>query len=139
MTTVDAADYAQLSRHRWYLSAYGYAARNRKAEDGPGPNTVWMHREILGMRGVGLVDHINQDRLDNRRSNLRPATKRLNALNAKRRRDNSSGAHGVRWHKAARKWTAEIYVRGRSIYLGLFDTIEEAISARLAAEEQHAA
>ena len=71
MTTVDDSDYESLKGYRWSL-INGYAARtSRKYEHLP--RTVKMHRQILGLLRSGKaiqVDHINGDRLDNRRANL---------------------------------------------------------------------
>jgi hypothetical protein len=84
------------------------------------------------------VDHINGDRSDNRPCNLRLAT---NAENIRSRhklnQNNTSGEHGVHWSSAASKWTAVIKVNRVALYLGLFDNIEDARAARIAAEVIH--
>lgn len=87
-----------------------------------------MHREIMGL-SIGdqrEVDHINGNRLDNRRCNLRLATHEQNMHNARRRKDNSSGFKGVSWKVRDRKWYAAIEISGKRIHLGVFDTAEEA-------------
>lgn len=75
------------------------------------------------------VDHINGDRSDNRWSNLRLASRSQNNCNSGRRRNNTSGHKGVRFHKKAGKWMAEARINGERIYLGLFDTAEAASEA----------
>jgi hypothetical protein len=80
------------------------------------------------------IDHINGVRNDNRINNLRVVTNTENARNANRRRDNTSGITGVSLDKYGRKWIAFIKVRRLQLYLGSFNTIEEAIAARKQAD-----
>lgn len=80
------------------------------------------------------IDHIDGNTLNNVFSNLREATRSKNCANRKTRSGTVSGAKGVYWHKANRKWCASA---GRK-YLGSFNTIEEASEAyRRAADELH--
>lgn len=128
-TLVDADDYERLASFRWHLFGGGYAARAAGNQ-----GRVYMHREILGVSGLDPlwhpVDHINHDPLDNRRSNLRLATKSENALNQRGAQKHSqSGIRGVFWHKGAGRWTAQVRCQGRKYWLGLFDTAEEADAA----------
>lgn len=94
-----------------------------------------LHRVILE-RSLGRkllkeedVDHISMDGLDNRRSNLRVATRSQNSQNTPKRRNNTSGYKGVIWHKRNKKWYARIGYKGKSISLGLHDTPEQAYEA----------
>lgn len=80
-----------------------------------------------------LIDHINQDRSDNRITNLRAADKSINSFNSKIRADNKSGVRGVNWFKPRRLWRAYLTNKGPQIHLGYFPTIEEAVAARAAA------
>lgn len=80
------------------------------------------------------IDHENQDRKDNRISNLRDVPNNINGKNQRKRVTNTSGHTGVYWNKAARKWCAEILVDSRYVYLGLFEDINDAIAARQAAD-----
>lgn len=79
-----------------------------------------------------LVDHINHNTLDNRRSNLRLCTKAENNRNAKRRSDNSLGLKGVSFEQSKNKFRARIKVNGKQRSLGHFDTAEEAHAAYVA-------
>lgn len=81
-----------------------------------------------------LIDHIDQNRSNNRWANLREATHTMNMQNAKIRSDNTSGVKGVTWSKARQCWVAQIQVKGMGLFLGHFDTMSEALDARKKAE-----
>jgi len=80
------------------------------------------------------IDHINQDKLDNRWINLRPTTKSQNARNAKKYDTNTSGHVGIIWQPRYQKWLAQMVVDYKQLYLGRFNDINDAIAARKAAE-----
>jgi len=129
-----------LGQFRWHLTPHGYVATSRgpslERAIGPGPLIVMMHRVVLGMVGRhdGTdVDHINMDRLDNRRENLRRASRSQNMANQEARA--RSGFKGVYWH--AGRWVASITVNYRSIHLGRHATAIEAAAAYDAAALLH--
>lgn len=108
----------------WHFSN-GYALHNV-----PGRTSqVRMHRVIMDAPDDKQIDHINGDKLDNRRENLRLATNAENQRNTKRRSDNTSGYKGV-WQITNGRWRARLAVDGRDIHLGYFDTAEEAAAVR---------
>lgn len=85
---------------------------------------AWLY--MTGEWPSALVDHINMDRSDNRWENLRLATKSQNMFNRPAPSDNTSGYKGVHKHTQCDRWTAQICVNYKKIYLGLFKTAEEA-------------
>jgi hypothetical protein len=95
---------------------------------------VLMHRLIVSDTTLE-IDHINQNGLDNRRSNLRPATPTLNRLNSDRFcRPGRDGVRGV--YRFRSKWRAQINVKGVHHHLGTFETKEAATIARKIAQER---
>lgn len=83
------------------------------------------------------VDHIDGDRLDNRKSKLRVCARNKNALNKGLYINNTSGVTGVSWHKNYQKWSAYIQIEHKNITLGFFDDFNDAVQARLEAEKRY--
>lgn len=115
--------------------AKGYI-RMRVATPGRGPEWFASHRlAVAYVTGVDPgpceVDHINGNPCDNRFANLRVCEKSQNQANARRRRDSRSGFKGVR--REGNKWVARCRHNGTRVYLGLYDTPEEAHAAYTAA------
>lgn len=81
--------------------------------------TVWLHRLVLGFPDCD-VDHIDRDRSNNLRSNLRLATHSQNLANSGPRSTNKSGYKGVSWDKRRNLWEASITRNGRKIYIGSY-------------------
>ncbi|MBN1363140.1 MAG: HNH endonuclease [Sedimentisphaerales bacterium] len=125
---VDAADYESLARYNWFALGNErtgfYAARWL-----PGHKTLLMHRAIMNPPPGMVVDHIDGNRSNNRRANLRVCTPEQNARNRRLRRDGSSRFKGVSFHRLSRKWIASICYDGKQIYLGSFDDETEAARA----------
>ena len=82
-----------------------------------------------GVLPSGEIDHINQDKADNRISNLRDVPKELNQRNGTRKGNNTSGVPGVTWHKQCGKWCAQASVDGKHYHIGLFEELMEAETA----------
>lgn len=93
---------------------------------------VWLH--YYGTWPKGEIDHINRIKDDNRIANLREVSHEQNMQNKSRYQVNTSGHTGVTWHKLTSKWQAVIRNVQKDVYLGIFDTKEEAIAARKAGE-----
>lgn len=124
---IDADLYDELNRHTWYISLHGYAMTHILGRG------VAMHRVILGLRtgDKRVADHINHNRLDNRRENLRACTRDGNNRNIQGRRHRISRYKGVSPNK--KRWMAQITFQRQVHHLGTFDTQEEAALAYNAA------
>jgi hypothetical protein len=142
---VDDEDYEWLSQWKWFASKpsaqQGFYAFRKTRVHPPRKDTrqttVGMHREIVKLQpgDERFVDHVNSDTLDNRKCNLRVATRGQNAANQRLSRKNTSGFKGVT--PVGNKWQAQIGISGRRIYLGLFNTPELAHAAYCAAAARH--
>ena len=127
---IDAGDAEAVLCYRWHLHASGYAARPRRAEDGPGPGMIYMHRSILNAPDrMPVRRRPGASRLDNRRAILRLATPSQSRAGYGLRRDNASGYCGVTWAKKRGCWQAQIQVDGKRHFLGYFTDKEDAARA----------
>lgn len=117
--------------HKWRLSTQGYIMTT---VDG---KVILLHRLITGAKEGEVVDHINHQTLNNLDENLRVCSRQENGRNSKLNKNNTSGITGVTWHKSAKKWHAQIMVSRKTISLGLFVNINDAIVARKAAEVKY--
>lgn len=84
-----------------------------------------------------IVDHINRNKLDNRKCNLRVCDMKVNSINRDLQSNNTTGHKGVYCDKKAGTWNARVTVDGKTIHLGTFTTKEEAIATRQAGEEKY--
>ena len=126
-TEVDSGDFEFLSQWKWRYCR-GYVVRSSLFRSGM-QRTVYMHREIMRIP-IGMeTDHIDGNKLNNRRGNLRICTEMQNRRSRGRDVDNTSGYEGVTWRKSNRKWVARIAVNKVPIHLGSFLTSEEAARA----------
>lgn len=131
---IDEADWPLVRGYRWRAtkSTRTYYASATVAGTWP-HKTALMHRVILGLDDSSIEgDHRDGDGLNNRRSNLRVATKLQNRRNKRLYRNSRSGFKGVKHNPnlhPLRQWIANIKANGRMIYLGAFGTKEEAAMA----------
>ncbi|OHB78747.1 MAG: hypothetical protein A2Z25_11800 [Planctomycetes bacterium RBG_16_55_9] len=89
-----------------------------------------MHREVLNVAEDFFVDHINCNGLDNRKANLRPATRAQNQCNRKKCHSKSRSRYkGLHWDRHWQKWRVRICVNRTKMQLGLFDDEIEAAKA----------
>lgn len=106
-TLLDQSDFEWASKYKWFQKWNDYVFRWGKKPNGK-PYMILLHREIMGESELD-VDHINRNRLDNRRSNLRFATRSQNLANKQKLSGNfTSKFKGVRWHQARNRWVATI-------------------------------
>jgi len=123
---VDARDYKRLSKYKWCAtSGPGQIYAMRRTKEG---KIVYMHREIMRAPKGSIVDHIDHNTLNNRRSNLRVCTRDQNCANTGPR-GGVSGFVGVYRHHENR-WEARITWRGRQYFCGVFSDPVEAAKAR---------
>lgn len=122
---VDDEDYEWLMQWKWHYSIGGYAQRNSPRINGKN-HKIHMHREINHTPEDFETDHINGNKLDNRRINLRTASRSQNAFNQKINKNNTSGVRGVYWQKLNKKWQAKIYINGMNHSLGYFTDLSDA-------------
>ncbi|MFN8994484.1 MAG: hypothetical protein ACK5X3_12605 [Pseudomonadota bacterium] len=132
---IDARDAHLVAGHNWHAVPSGhtfYAGRNQRIGDKV--HTVKMHRVLMDARGSAVIDHVNQNGLDNRRVNLREATLGQNQHNRKKQKS-SSRYKGVMLRKDSGKWQARIMVDGKHIQLGCYASEEDARAAYEVASE----
>ena len=128
---VDDADAALVSRYRWNMRGGGYAVAG--AASTGRTSSVYMHRLILGLTDPkDCTDHINGDKLDNRRVNLRVGTQALNNQNRAALPGASSRFRGVCWKQGDQKWIASVTVDGQVHNVGRF---RSELDAAYAADE----
>lgn len=111
---VDDEDFVRVTKIKWHFDGR-YAAWKPKT------GKVYLHRFIMG-KGKKDIDHINRDKLDCRKENLRFVTRSVNIFNKGMNKNNTSGIKGVYWHRGAKKWMVLI---GNN-YLGVFKNFNEA-------------
>lgn len=126
ITLVDDKDYENLNQYNWIMRC-GYVAR--VFYSGKKQRTLLMHRIIMNAGEKELIDHVNQNPLDNRKKNLRFCSRSTNAMNCKIHKHNTSGYKGVSYSKSLNKWRAYIVVNDKQISLGCYHSKEEAALA----------
>lgn len=131
---IDIEDVEKCKLYKWNLSCYGYVITHNKETK----KQMRLHRFILNPNDIEIIDHINGNKLDNTKCNLRICTNADNQKNrTKLSSNNTSGYIGVYWNKQKNKWVSEIKSNGKRFYLGSFEDLDDAIKARILAEEKH--
>lgn len=128
---IDAEDFEKVKNHSWCISKTGYPVANMNGK------VVKLHRYLLGLNNPDIiVDHINRNKLDNRKCNLRICTALENSRNASVSKNNKTGHLGISKTKEG-KFRARIMVNRKEIRLGRYEKIEDAIKARKKAEKKY--
>jgi len=127
---IDAEDVPLVAQHKWSASWNSsiqgfYAVRKIRRADGR-TTSLGLHVQVLRPALGFVADHISGATLDNRKANLRQATRAENARNRRAARRNTSGFKGVTWRARRSKWEAAITLDGKNKYLGSFATPESA-------------
>lgn len=130
--SVDDDDWSRLQRYTWHVvrpdGRKCYVRSHIRDESGK-QRTVYLHRLVMNA-GVGQeVDHINGDGLDNRKENLRFATRQENCRNSPKRAGTLSQFKGVYRDPKSGRWRAYIRVNYRMIWLGYFESERDAALA----------
>lgn len=127
----DKEDYEKIKSICWhYQKGYIVGLLNGKK--------ISMHRLVLDYyNSDSVIDHINGNKSDNRKQNLRICTQHQNSMNRKINSNNVSGYKGVSFNNKTHKWKARIKFNYQNIVLGEFEKIEDAITARIEAEKRY--
>lgn len=129
----DLEDYDKIKDYCWYETSNGARYNYLAAKNKETNKRIKMH-QLLGFSGY---DHINRNPMDNRKGNLRQATRQENNRNHVIGKNNSSGIIGVRFDENRNKWVAGIAINGKWTQIGRFDNKFDAIIARLKAEQEY--
>ena len=129
----DAEDYDLIKDRFWAISKEEYAFTNTKGNG----RVVRAHRLIMKCENGEIIDHIDGDRANNKKSNLRVCDATQNSQNRKVTSFNKSGKIGVSYNKRDDRYVAYIQIKGKMKYLGQYRNIEDAITARITAEEKY--
>lgn len=129
---IDHEDFELVSRFKWYFSSLGYVSRSGCKKH------FTLHQLIMKTKKGEYVDHVNRNKLDNRKENLRIVTNQQNSFNRIKSKNNKTGYKGVTYNKNANKFMSYINLNYKQIYLGLFnDKKEAAQSYNIAAIKYH--
>jgi hypothetical protein len=122
----------ELAKYKWHF-ACGYARRTVKGNH----IKIHMHRVIMNTPQGFDTDHINGNKLDNRKINLRICSRSENNKNVGKRKNNTSGYKGVYWDKNRNQWSSCIKVFSKTVQLGCFKEKEEAYKAYCEAAKKY--
>lgn len=136
---IDTEDLKKILQFKRYVSknSDGYAYMNWKNKE------LFIHRLLMDLpqyydyKEQIIVDHINGNRLDNRKCNLRICNKKDNPINCRLYKNNKSGVKGISWNKKLNKWQVSLQYKKQVIYLGIFSNLEEAKKVRSEAEDKY--
>ena len=124
-TIIDTEDYDKVKDYCWTL-ARDYAVTIKRGTK----ERIYLHRIIMNISKNKYIDHINRNKLDNRKSNLRICTYAENNRNIEKKYKNSTSIYkGVCWQKASSKWISAITKNDKKYHLGSFTNEIEAAKA----------
>lgn len=137
----DIEDYEKIKDYNWFKNDQDYfLARITDESKSSNFRCIRLHRLIMDVDEEDIeIDHIHgkKSRYDNRKNNLRYATHSQNNQNKGNQSNNTSGVRGVDFFKTVGKWRARISKEGETYNLGYFDEFEDAVKARIEAEEKY--
>lgn len=137
----DKEDFEKIRKYTWYFDKFGYVRTNTYDFENQKRGYMFLHNYIMNLPNnksiiadhIGGINTIN----DNRKCNLRIASVSQNNINQRLRKDNSSGVKGVNYDSNKNKWIARIQIDGKRINLGNFNSLEDAVNARIKAEQRY--
>lgn len=121
---IDLDDFENCKTISWHVDSVGYPSGSHLCEK------IRLHRYIMNPPKGLQVDHINRDKLDNRKSNLRIVTHQENHFNMPLNRNNKSGHKGVHFNRECNKWCCQLTINGKCVYSALYEDIDDAIKKR---------
>jgi hypothetical protein len=124
---VDDDDFEYINQWKWYFNGK-YATRNKPITSSYRV-PEYMHRVIVNTPEGMDTDHINHNKLDNRKQNLRISTRAQNKYNMTKNSRNTSGYKGVSWSTVRNKWEVRISHNGKSFFVGRFSSLKNAADA----------
>jgi hypothetical protein len=127
-TLVDECDVVLVLAYPWLIDHHGYVVRRFSVggRNNRRQRQIALHREINATPAELVTDHIDGDKLNNTRANLRSVDRKKNSQNRKMHAGNISGFKGVTYHKPSGRYAARITVGYKQKHLGMFGTAEEA-------------
>lgn len=132
---IDPEDIPKVNMYKWGVNSEGYIVTGGNKANGY--KHIKMHDLLIDVPEKCFVDHINHNPYDNRKCNLRVCTLQQNNYNRGLRKDNKTGVRGVAFDPASMKWMASIGCNGKHYTIGRYNTFDEAVAARLAAEKEY--
>lgn len=122
---VDDDNYDWLNQWRWYCHNRGYAVRAVGIGNGR-QKAIFMHRLVINTPKRSWTDHIDNNKLNNQKENLRIVTHSQNGMNRKNTKHSTSIFKGVSWDKKRDKWKVGITKNSKRCGLGYFKREEDA-------------
>lgn len=133
---IDAADVPLVEGYNWHADVRSHTVYAMRTDySGEKKKNFYMHRIIMGEPEGLEVDHEDCNGLNNRRKNMRAATRMQNKHNERIKSNNQSGFKGVGFHKRQGRWRARIMINGQRKWLGYYDTPEKAHASYVKASE----
>lgn len=130
-TQISDSDFISISKFNWRIDNNGYATRYYFCKKTKKQKIIFMHKQIYGHKDGFVVDHKDRDKLNNKRSNLRFATKSQNSMNSEKKshikgKPCSSKYKGVSFEKRKNLWISYITISGKAKKVGRFKKEEDA-------------
>jgi hypothetical protein len=132
ITYLDLEDYDRIRGFSIFVSDHNYVKTYIDGKD------IYLHRYLVNAKPGTIIDHINEDTLDNRKSNLRFITQSGNQQNSSKiRYNNTSGFKNIAWSKQKNKWRVRLKINFKDKHIGFFDDIEDAKLEAVKARAKH--